>query len=331
MSRDREPGREWPAIGVDIGGGKIALGVVARRGEVTELEEYPTLAQRGPEAIIVELIQRLAELREKAESEPLAIGVGICGQVSMDRGAVLSSPNLPGWDNVPLRDRLERGLELPVVVGNDVNVIALGEWSQTTGQEVRDMVVVFIGTGLGGGVVADGRLLTGHLGHAAEIGHTTIVVDGRECSCGNRGCLEAYVGGWALAKQARQAAERDPELGAGIIERAGGLDRIRSETVAEAFDDGDDLAAQIVEEAGHHLGAGMVGVVNGFNPQRLVIGGGVIDGIPRLLEMAEAHVREYALDACTRDLEVHRARFGPEAGVIGGAVLARQAFADRSA
>ncbi len=312
-------------IGVDIGGGKIALGAVSSAGEVTASQQYPTGPERPAEAVIDDLTARIRKMTEEVPFEVDGLGVGVCGQVVMSSGVVRQSPNLPNWDDVPLRQRLEAALGLPVTVANDMKVIALGQWQYSSERAVDDLVVVFVGTGVGGGVIANGQMLLGRDDHAGEVGHATIMVDGRECRCGNLGCLEAYVGGWAIAERAREAAEGDPREGAKLLALAGGnLENITAETVADANREDDDLARRIVEETGHYLGAGMVGVVNGFNPSRLILGGGVLDGIPELLESVEAHVQRYALRACTTDLEVILAEFGAEAGILGGAALAMQ-------
>ena len=325
MTREME-GSDDLVLGVDIGGSKIALGAVDPSGRITVLHRHPTGGHREPEAIIDDLVGHIQALQEELDTPPRGIGVGICGLVSADSGVVRHSPNLPRWADVPIKDRLQERLEFPVTVANDVEAVALGEWSQTAGRGIDDLAVVFIGTGVGGGIVSGGRPLRGHLGYAAEVGHTTIVVDGRECHCGNLGCLEAYVGGWAIARRTREAVKRDPGGGAHLVEMASGLEAIEAETVARAYGTGDGLAKRIVEETGHYLGAGLVGIVNSFNPQRLVLGGGVMDGIPQLLEIARKHVHAFALPGSTAELEMAAAELGAEAGVIGGAVLARKAL-----
>lgn len=238
------------------------------------------------------------------------------------RAGVLGSPNLSGWTDVPLRARLEEALGWPVEVANDGHLIALGEW-RALPERTSPFVVVYVGTGVGGGVVVDGEPLVGHGGYAAELGHMTIVVDGRPCRCGNLGCLEAYAGGWAIAERAREALEGDPALAEAILQGSADPEEITAEHVALAYDRGEAAARRLVEEVGRALGAGLVSVVNAVNPRRLVVGGGVVEGIPDLVELAARHVLERALPACVRDLEILPGRTDVDAGVVGAAAYAR--------
>jgi glucokinase len=239
-------------------------------------------------------------------------------------GVVHFAPNLR-WENVPLRAELERALGLPVAVTNDVRAATWGEWRCGAGAGVADLVVLFVGTGIGGGVVSGGRMLVGHSNTAGEVGHTTVVANGRQCHCRNRGCLEAYAGGWAIGERAQQAAQADPAAGATLVALAGGLDGITAGTVSAAYGRGDALARRLVEEVGAYLGAGAVSLVNAFNPARLVLGGGVIDGLPDLLPIIERDVREHALPTAVDGLEVVAAALGNQAPAIGAAALAREA------
>lgn len=319
---NRDPDRGGLSIGVDVGGSKIAIGAVTPGGEAREALRYPTDPERGPEAIIDDLVRRIRQVADQGGGEIRSLGVGICGQVEAASGVIRRSPNLPDWKDVPLRDRLEAVFGMPVEVINDAKAIAYGEWRYGGHEGVEDMVVVFVGTGVGAGVIVGGELLTGRAGHAGELGHSTIVVDGRVCPCGNAGCLEAYVGGKGIGLRAREAVSGDPQAGARLLELAeGNLDRITAETISQANLEGDALARRIVEETGHFLGAGMVGVVNGFNPSHLVLGGGVLEGLPDLVEMVAAHVDAYALEAAAEGLEVGPARLGGDSGLVGAAAL----------
>ena len=313
-------------VGVDIGGDKVAIGLVDADNEVIATAKFSTGRERQPGEVIDELTVEIRDLLYEGGLESTSVGVGICGQINRADGVVFRSPNLPNWVDVPLQEKLHDMLEMPVTVANDVNVIALGEWTAHSDDDVEDLIVVFVGTGVGGGIITRGQLFDGHRGFGAEVGHTTIVVDGRECSCGNRGCLEAYVGGRHIGARAREAAEADPDAAAMLIDLASSVDSIRSEHVGTAYERGNELATQLIRETGHYLGAGLVGIVNSFNPKRLVLGGGVIEGIPDLIPLAEEHVREYALTACTRELDIVPARMGDRAGIVGGAVLARRAL-----
>lgn len=302
--------RESPrTLGVDLGGTKIEVALVEPGGDPVytrrAFRRLPTDAADGPEAVVASVAAAAREvLAEAGVDRVLGAGVGVAGQVDAPRGVVRSSPNLPGWNDFPLGPSLAERLGLPVVVTNDVNAAALGEQVAGAGRGVDDVVVVFAGTGVGGGVVAGGRLVEGAGGYASELGHMPIVAGGRRCTCGNLGCLEAYCGGWALAERAREAGVDVP------------------------LDPAVPAARAIVEEAGRHLGAGLVGAIHLLNPRRVILGGGVIESLPRIAEIAEAEVRARAIPVFLEGLEIVPPALGAEAGVIGAAHLARQRFAN---
>jgi len=191
------------------------------------------------------------------------------------------------------------------------------------GKGVDDLVVIFVGTGIGGGVVSGGRMLEGCSNTAGEIGHATLIVDGRNCSCPNKGCLEAYAGGWAIAERAQEAVQANPEAGKALISLAGGVEKITAALVSNAFHEGDILSSQLVRETAQYLSAGLVGIVNSFNPCLLIIGGGVIDGLPELIKTAESFIKKRALKVAAQNLKVIRAVLGNEAGIVGAAALAQ--------
>lgn len=302
--------RESPrTLGVDLGGTKIEVALVESGRDPVYTRRasrrLPTDAADGPEAVVASVAAAAREvLAEAGVDRVLGAGVGVAGQVDAPRGVVRSSPNLPGWNDFPLGPSLAERFGLPVVVTNDVNAAALGEQVAGAGRGVDDVVVVFAGTGVGGGVVAGGRLVEGAGGYASELGHMTIVAGGRRCTCGNLGCLEAYCGGWALAERAREAGVEVP------------------------LDPAVPAARAIVEEAGRHLGAGLVGAIHLLNPRRVILGGGVIESLPRIAEIAEAEVRARAIPVFLEGLEIVPPALGAEAGVIGAAHLARQRFAN---
>lgn len=315
-------------LGLDVGGTELKLALVDPEGRAAASGRRETDAEGGPERVMEDLTAAARELLDDAPSGVSGVGAGVAGQVDGRRGVVRSSPNLAGWQDFPLAEALEAALDLPAVITNDVNATAVAEHAAGAGRSVDDLAVVFVGTGVGGGVIAGGRLLEGAGGYAGELGHLTIVVGGRECTCGNRGCLEAYAGGWAIAERAREAVDEAPEAGEILLELAGGgaggRDRITAATVNRAAEAGDPLARRLVEETGRYLGAGLVGVVHAFNPRRIVLGGGVIQGMPDLVAAAAAHVRERAMAVFLEELEIVPTALGTEAGAVGAALLARQ-------
>jgi len=246
----------------------------------------------------------------------------VAGQVDKVSGTVRFSPNL-GWRNVPLQARLEEALGLPVVVNNDVRAATWGEWRHGAGQGVNDLVCLFVGTGIGGGIVSNGCLLEGCYNSAGELGHITIVASGRHCRCPNQGCLEAYAGGWAIAERAQEAVRADLKAGQTLVTLAGGIQHISAATVSRAYTDGDSLARRLVEETAQYLAAGVVGIVNAFNPCLLILGGGVIQGLPEYVPLIERSVRANALETAVEQLRIVTAALGNKAGVIGAAALAR--------
>lgn len=328
----REQRADVVDVGIDLGGGKTALAVIGAGGEVVHQITRPTRSREGPEEVMSDLLSLVRESVAEVGRELGRVGVGVCGQVARGTGVVRDAPNLAGWRDIPLRHRLEEALGAPVAVANDLKTIALGEWRQGAGRGADDVVVVFVGTGIGGAVISDRRLLLGHGGHAGEIGHTTVEVGGRECSCGNHGCVEAYAAGWAIAKRAREAVAERPAETAGsslVVELAGSIDEITSRTVAEARARGDELALRIADETGRYLAAAMANVVNVFNPRRLVLGGGVVEGFPDLVGAVRDQVSRSALSACAEDVEIVPAELGGYAGAVGAVILARELYPER--
>ncbi|MGH9825797.1 MAG: ROK family protein, partial [Blastocatellia bacterium] len=236
-------------LGVDLGGTKIKTALVDSSGRVVDSKLFPTDSSRGADVVI----QAIAEsaLRFLGGASPAkALGIGVAGQVDKT-GTVRFAPNL-GWTDVPLGSELRRVLGIPVVVVNDVRAAAWGEVQHGAGVGVEELVCVFVGTGIGGGIVTGGRMLTGCTFAAGEIGHLTLVAGGRKCHCPNYGCFEAYVGGWAIADRAKEAAAADPAAGSAMISRAGSVDKIVGRTVSSSFHEGDQLATKIIEETGKY-------------------------------------------------------------------------------
>jgi len=314
------------ALGIDLGGTKVALALVAADGTIRHRCRVETEADAGADRVIEDITRAGKELVDKADDELTAIGAGVAGQVDSHAGIVRTTPNLEGWDDVPLAERLENAFGVPAAITNDLNAITLGEQAHGAGKGYDDLVVVFVGTGVGGGVITGGRLVEGTGGYAGEIGHTTLIADGRDCTCRSRGCLEAYVGGWAIAARARDAAREDEAAGKELVRLGGSIgsiEEITAETVDRAATAGDPLARRLIEETGRLLGFGLVSVIHTFNPRRVVLGGGVIDGMPDLVPTATEVVQENAMKVFLENLEIAPAALGDDAGVIGAARWAR--------
>jgi glucokinase len=309
------------AIGVDIGGTKVAGGVVDDAGQVIDRERRDTPGDdvAYTESTIVEVVHALA-----ARHDVSAVGIGAAGWIANDHATVLFSPHL-AWRNEPLRDALADRIEQPVVVENDANAAAWAEYrfGVATGQAV--VVCVTLGTGIGGGLVIDGSVYRGGFGLACEYGHMTLVPDGRRCACGNRGCWEMYASGRALARDATELAADSPVAAAGMIELAGSVDDLTGPVVTAAAAAGDPAAQSICTTMGRWLGRGLASLAAIIDPTMFVIGGGVSAAGELLLRSAReefAHTLPGRGFRPVADLVL--AALGPDAGLVGAADLARR-------
>ena len=309
------------AVGVDIGGTKIAAGVVDEEGRLLAVARAETDPQDPVEIerTVVDLVGRL-----RADLPVSAVGVAAAGFVASDRARVLFAPNI-AWHDYPLRERLVEGLELPVVVENDANAAGWAESRFGAGRGAESMVMLTVGTGLGGAVVIDSRLVRGAHGVAAEVGHIRMVPDGHMCGCGHAGCWEQYASGTALTRAARAAAAADPARAAALLAAAGSdAERIAGSDVTAAARSGDPLALELLSELGSWLGAGIADLVAVLDPALVVVGGGVASAGELLLEPTRAAF-DRALSA--RDHrpapQIRQAQLRNDAGLVGAADLAR--------
>ena len=310
-------------LGVDIGGTKIETALVDASGVILASHYRLIDPAKEPVRTLQDILDSVQICYRESGKTASAMGVGVAGQIDKTNGVVRRSPNLPEWKDVALGAGLKADLGIPVSVNNDARMITWGEWQHGAGQGVDDLVCLFVGTGVGGGVVSGGRLLEGYNNTAGELGHMTVIAGGRQCHCPNEGCLEAYCGGWAIAERAQDAARANPGAGKTLIELAGKLENITAVSVSQAYAKGDPLAQRLVKDTARYLAAGMVSIVNAFNPQLIILGGSVIQGIPDLVVLAEKRVRSLALPTPVNDLRITTAALGNKAGVIGAAALAR--------
>lgn len=316
MIADPEP----LSLGIDLGATKILAAVVTRSGTVVDSIRIPTNAEAGPRSVIDSIARAAGGLLNQSKID--CAGIGVAGQVDRLKGEVRYSANL-GWEHVPLRDELANQLRLSVTVINDVQAATWGELQYGAGRGARELVALFVGTGIGGGIVTEGRLLTGANYAAGELGHITVVANGRKCRCPNYGCLEAYAGGWAIAERAIETIHRDPGVAAGLLARAGSVEQVTAETVCESFRAGDPLAVRLINETAGIIAAALAGVVNALNPAVIILGGGVIDGAPEMIPSIENDVRRLALPLALEGLCIRQAALGANAIAIGAAAFAR--------
>lgn len=319
--RERVADNPW-AIGVDIGGTKIEVACIDSFGRILSKRKYPTHVEMGYQAIVAALAEVVKELSEECSAPPLAMGVGVAGQVTAQKGEVSFAPNLK-WRNVSFQADLEKALRLQVFILNDVRAATWGEWRHGAGAGHKDLVCLFIGTGIGGGVVSGGQLLSGKNNCAGELGHMTIDLNGPECTCGNRGCLEALASGWALAREAKRAVAGFPEQSKMLLEMAGGNpETLAAYHLVQAALKDDPLSMMIIEKAVEALVSGCVGIVNALNPSRLILGGGLGGSIYNLAERVRGGLMRRVLDAAKEGFDVVPSHLLNDAGVIGAASYA---------
>ena len=312
-------------IGVDIGGSKVAAGVVDASGVVLAARRRPTpyLDARRTEDVVVELVGELV-----GSHEVCAVGVGAAGWVGVDRGTVLFSPHL-AWRNEPLRAALQHRIGRPVYVDNDANAAAWAEYRFGAGRGAAVLVCLTLGTGIGGGLVLGGAVFRGAYGLAGEWGHARVVPDGRPCPCGNRGCWEQYVSGRSLAAAARDLAAADPAAAAAVLGLADGDPAaLRGEHVTAAAAAGDPAAGGLLRTAGHWLGQGIADLAAALDPDVVVVGGGLSEVGELLLGPARQRYAEVLTGRGYRpEASIRLAELGPAAGLVGAADLARAARA----
>ncbi len=316
------------ALGIDIGGTKTFAAVVnVATGEVVGSERKRTHADRGQNFVSQRTIEVATKAIESSGIDPtklIAVGAGVAGQIDRKAGVVVDAPNL-GVSNMPIVELLKNQFNLPVAIGNDVEVAARGEYIYGAGHGYTNFICVFVGTGIGSGIVQGGEMYTGLSGTAGEVGHITIDAGGRICGCGARGCLEAYASRTAITKEimaeihhGRRSvladdAQRQLREGEAII---------RSGILAKAIDQKDALVIEVVTEAANYLGYGLSSIMNLYNPQAIILGGGVIEAVDLLFETAVQRARQTALSAPAKKTDIIRAKLGDYSGVVGAACLA---------
>jgi len=320
------------ALGIDLGGTKTLVAVVDfTTGEVISSERKRTHAEKGQEYISQHITHLSAAALESAAlpngASIAAVGIGAAGQIDRKHGVVVDAPNL-GVKDMPMAEILGKQFGKPVGVGNDVEVAALGEYLYGSGRGYSTFAVMFVGTGIGGGIVQDSRLYAGLTGTAGEVGHMTIQAGGRICPCGSRGCLEAYASRTAITtaimaeihhgRSSILAEDAEHQLKEGET-------IIRSGLLAHALNQGDALVTEIVTEAADFLGYGLASVMNFYNPECIIVGGGVIEAIDLLFERAVHRARITALADPGHKTKIMRAKLGDFSGVVGAACLGAQA------
>jgi len=313
-----------PVLAVDLGGTKIITALISSEGQVMAREYTLTLADEGPQAVIKRIFSAIDSTLNLSNLDPSqldSMSIAAAGAISIDKGVVTSSPNLPGWHDVPLRDIVNKKYSVNTFLINDASAAALGEHCFGAGKGTNNLILLTLGTGIGGGIIINGKLYNGSSGSAGEIGHMTIDVNGPRCRCGNIGCLEALASGTAVAREAIRRIKQGRRSSLNQMVE-GKVENITAKKVGVAARDGDSLALEVISEAATYLGVGMVNLVNIFNPEIIIVGGGMAKMGDLLLEPAREVVRERACSLSAQMVRIVLAQLGDDAGAFGAAVFA---------
>jgi glucokinase len=309
-------------IGIDVGATKTKIIMITGKGEIVARSKIKTDSDKKPEPIVeraAAAVESLLKAQKVRPSSVEAVAVGICGFQNIRTGMIDISPNLH-WHQVPFKKLMEKRVGRTVYVANDVNAAAWGEFVYGAGRGARDMVAIFVGSGIGGGIIANGRLVEGGTGTAGEVGHMTFRVNGLKCDCGRKGCFEAYGGGMPMERRMRRAIKRGSSER--VLKMAGGdAGKINTRVIRQAAKRGDKTARKIWGEAEESLSTLCANLVSLLNPDRLVIGGGVLAGNPGLLKTIRQGVGERAVPLSGRHVKVVRSKLGDDAVAMGAAAL----------
>ncbi len=320
--------KEKEVLGIDFGGTRIKMAVVDSRGHIRHKTGFDVQRRWGWKRLttaLVEAIDQFLDASSVSKKELLGIGMGLPGLVAFDKGFVHHLVNVRGWKNLPFASLLRRRIHLPVCIDNDVNLMALGEASFGAARGFSEVVCITLGTGVGGALILNGELYRGTTYTAGEIGHLPVSREGPLCACGGRGCFETYVGNRTIVRRAKERIMKgEKSLVRTLV--GGRLNRITPEILSHAARRGDRLSKSIWKEVGEWVGIALAGIVNTYNPSRIVIGGGVAEAGEVLFQPIRRTLEKRALDIPMRGLQVVKAKLGNDAGVVGASVLARRSL-----
>ena len=314
-------------VGVDLGGTKILAGVFNSQLKCIGKVKTSTKPLRGPESVIERIARCVEDAIDECDlklEQVRGVGLGAPGAVDTTAGKVIFAPNLPGWTDIPLKKQLEKELKAPVFLENDGNICTLGVHSIELDSKPKHMLGVFIGTGIGAGLILDGKLYSGFNKTAGEVGHMVLEVGGPKCGCGSRGCFEALAGRQAIFRKIQNAVKEGQKTV--LTETLGPeLPDMRSGDLRKALRRGDKLVERVIEEAAEYIGIGIANLVNLLSPEVVVLGGGVIDALEdEMMAIIVETAHDYALQGTDKGLEIVPSKLGDNAGIYGGAVLARR-------
>lgn len=311
------------SIGIDIGGTNITVALVMKSGKILRKVRFPTRVKEGKTKTINRIVKALDEVIKGLRSNSVqGIGIGVAGDIDQERGIVRFSPNL-FWRNVPIVRLIKKKFNLKVILDNDANAAAWGAYILENKRKVKNLLCITLGTGVGGGLIINGKIYHGASGSAGEIGHITLNAQGEKCRCGNYGCLETYVGSAYMVKKAIKEIKRGERS---LIKKlaGGNLQSITSQTIQAAALKGDKLARRLWKEAGAYLGIALSGVINLLNPGVIVFGGGVARAEELIFQPMKKEIRKRTFMVPFEKVKFTRTKFGADLGVIGAALLTLQ-------
>jgi len=313
-------------VGVDLGGTKILSGVFDDKLQCLGRARVSTKAQRGVDEVIERIVRSVKDVVDECDlglKQIKGVGLGAPGAVNPDTGRVIFAPNL-GWEDVPLKKELEKQLDVPVFLENDCNIATLGIYESELKGKPRSVIGIFLGTGIGGGLILDGQLYSGFNRTAGEIGHMVLEVGGPKCGCGNKGCFEALASRSAIFRKITAAVKEGQKTL--LTEMLGPeLEDLRSGDLRKAIKRGDKFVERVVEEAAEYTGVAVANLINVFNPEVVVIGGGLMEQLEDdMMAIIMETAMDYAMPGTTKGIEVLASKLSDDAGITGGAVLARR-------
>jgi glucokinase len=321
-----EPTKQDLLVGVDLGGTKILAGVFTPQLKLLQSTKLSTKSERGFDAVVDRIARCVRDAVDEADlsiKQVRGIGIGAPGAIDPDSGEVIFAPNLQ-WKGAPLKKALEKALDIPVFVENDCNICTLGVYEAELKSKPRNVVGIFLGTGVGGGLILEGKLYGGFNRTAGEIGHMVLQVGGPKCGCGNNGCFEALASRTAIFREIQRAVK---DGGRTVLTDilGDGLNDLKSGDLRKALRKGDKLVENVIESAAEYTGIAVANLINIFNPEVVIVGGGVIDALEdEMMSIIVETAMDYAMTGTTRGIEIVATKLGDFAGITGGAVLARQ-------
>lgn len=319
------------AIGVDLGGTNIVTILMNEKGKIIARDKRATEGFKGKNHVLkrisegIESVLGLMTHDSRLTTDVVGIGIGTPGLVDLEKGIVYEAPNIPDWDNVPLANSYKKRFGIPTFLENDANSAALGEWWIGAGRGTKNMICLTLGTGIGGGIIIDGKVYHGALGYAGELGHIALSFDGPKCGCGNTGCMEAYASATGIIKRTK-ALLKDRKNRKSIIYKliSGDLNKMNPAIITQAARKGDKLAIKIWKDTGFYLGSGIASYANIFNPEMVVLTGGMTGAGNLLFESMWETVRKRAFKGAVKNLKILPGKIPDDAGAVGAAKTAFQ-------